>query len=115
MRWNIVFVIIVFLLAIVAGTMVYHNLEGWRTLDSAYFTVATVTTVGYGDFIPKTDGGKIFTIFFSLFGISTALYLFSLLGSFLFKRHVDEKVEQIRRAVKKEHVQKLKKKKIRKK
>lgn len=115
MRWNILFVIIVFLLAIVAGTIVYHNLEGWRILDSVYFTVATVTTVGYGDFVPHTDTGKIFTIFFSFFGIATALYLFSMLGGLIFERHVEKKVEQIKIAVKKEHVEKLKKSKRRKK
>lgn len=33
------------------------------------FPVATVATVGYGDVAPKTDLGKVFTIFLIIAGI----------------------------------------------
>ena len=32
--------------------------EDWTALDGLYFTVATFTTVGYGDFGPLTTGGR---------------------------------------------------------
>jgi voltage-gated potassium channel len=51
------------------GTWFYSRVEGWRLLDSLYFTVTTLTTVGYGDFQPRTDAGKIFTIFYIIVGI----------------------------------------------
>ena len=51
------------------GTLVYHFVEGWRWLDSFYFSVITLTTVGYGDFSPQTDFGKIFSIFYIISGI----------------------------------------------
>lgn len=35
-----------------AGTALFHELEGWSVLDSLYFTVVTLTSVGYGDFSP---------------------------------------------------------------
>ena len=34
-----------------------------------YFSVATISTVGYGDLTPQSDIGKIFTIFYMLVGI----------------------------------------------
>ena len=51
------------------GTIFYHSVEGWRWLDSLYFCVMTLATVGYGDFSPKTDLGKIFTMIYVFLGI----------------------------------------------
>jgi len=54
---------------LVLGTWFYARFEHWRLLDSLYFTVTTLTTVGYGDLSPQTDAGKIFTIFYLFVGI----------------------------------------------
>lgn len=55
------------------GSTVYHYLEGWSWLDSIYFSIITLTTIGYGDFSPQTNGGKLFTIFYILIGIGIIL------------------------------------------
>jgi hypothetical protein len=57
------------MLVIGLGTVFYSQVEGWRLLDALYFTVITLTTIGYGDFAPKTDAGKIFTIFYIFVGL----------------------------------------------
>jgi len=51
------------------GTVAYHYLEQFSWFDSFYFTIITLTTVGYGDFSPETFYGKLFTIAFVLIGI----------------------------------------------
>lgn len=51
------------------GTVFYHGVEGWRYLDALYFCVVTLGTVGFGDFAPQTDAGKIFTIVYMFVGI----------------------------------------------
>ncbi|MFT4521576.1 MAG: voltage-gated potassium channel [Bacteroidia bacterium] len=61
------------LLVICVGTATYHYVEEWRWLDSLYFSVITLTTVGYGDFTPQTDAGKIFTMFYIVIGIGIIL------------------------------------------
>lgn len=57
------------------GAVFYHMVEGWTWLDSIYFTVVTLATVGYGDFVPTTPLGKIFTIFYILVGITIFIAL----------------------------------------
>lgn len=54
---------------LIAGTVFYTLVEGWSLLDALYFSVVTLTTVGFGDFAPHTDLGKGFTIVFILAGI----------------------------------------------
>lgn len=55
------------------GTISYHYIEGWSYVDSLYFSVVTLTTIGFGDFAPQTDGGKLFTIFYIIMGIGVIL------------------------------------------
>ena len=56
-----------------AGTVFYHYVEKWRFLDSFYFSAITLATVGYGDFHPRTDVGKLFTVGYIIIGIGIIL------------------------------------------
>ncbi|TDL78075.1 two pore domain potassium channel family protein [Palleronia sediminis] len=47
----------------------YWYFEGWSVLDSVYFSVITIATVGYGDLAPQTAAGKIFTILYVFCGL----------------------------------------------
>ncbi len=61
------------IIILMVGTLTYHYLEGWSVVDSLYFSVVTLTTIGYGDFTPQTDAGKIFTIIYIVVGIGMIL------------------------------------------
>mmetsp|Transcript_35504 Transcript_35504/g.68068 ORF Transcript_35504/g.68068 Transcript_35504/m.68068 type:complete len:727 (-) Transcript_35504:749-2929(-) len=52
------------------GIIFYSQVEGWSLLDSVYFCITTLSTVGYGDLLPSTNGSKIFTSFFAVLGVS---------------------------------------------
>ncbi|HEX5271612.1 MAG TPA: potassium channel protein [Gemmataceae bacterium] len=72
---RLILIVVIPTLLILAGTLGYHLLEGWSLFDSLYFTVVTLTTIGYGDLTPKTDGGKLFTMVLVLGGVFTLFYL----------------------------------------
>lgn len=46
------------LLAICGGTCLGYYVEGWCAVDSAYFALISILTVGYGDFSPSTRLGR---------------------------------------------------------
>lgn len=66
-------VFMITLTLIVIATIVFWLVEGWSLLDSAYFSVVTIATVGYGDLAPKTAFGKIFTMVYIFCGIGIFL------------------------------------------
>jgi voltage-gated potassium channel len=54
---------------IACASVFYHYMEKWSWLDSVYFSVVAISTVGFGDISPQTAPGKIFTIFYLLVGL----------------------------------------------
>jgi hypothetical protein len=63
------------LVLILAGTLFYARVEHWTLFHSLYFSVTTLTTVGYGDFTPQTEVGRAFTMFYVLIGLGVVLSL----------------------------------------
>lgn len=57
------------LFTVLYGTVFYHIVEGFSWVDSVYFAVITLTTVGYGDLAPQTNIGKLFTVYYVLNGL----------------------------------------------
>mmetsp|Transcript_57489 Transcript_57489/g.67130 ORF Transcript_57489/g.67130 Transcript_57489/m.67130 type:complete len:349 (+) Transcript_57489:118-1164(+) len=56
---------------IAIGTLAFsYVFEKWPIVDSMYFSVVTFTTIGYGDFHPTTDAGRLFTCFWAISGVS---------------------------------------------
>src|SRR5262245_9460468 len=61
--------LVIVVVTVSIGSLFYWRVEHRTMLDSVYFSVMTLSTVGYGDISPKTALGKIFTIFYVLVGL----------------------------------------------
>ena len=85
--FGVVFVILV------TGVFFYHNIEGWRYIDALYFSVTTLTTVGYGDIAPITDAGKMFTVGYILVGIGVLLSFVNVIANHALKGRISVKLD----------------------
>ncbi len=78
------------------GTVGIHLLEGISWLDSLFFIVITATTVGY-ELLPRlSDNGKIFIIFYLIFGLGIFTYSVSLLGQWIVRQQMSSMLEKRR-------------------
>lgn len=48
----------------IGGGLIVGAIEGWPVLDCFYYSIITITTVGFGDLSPKSEGARIFAIFY---------------------------------------------------
>ncbi len=92
---------------IVIGSLVIFSVESQHPdsqinsmLDAVWWTVATVTTVGYGDVVPVTDTGKIVAIFYMFFGIGVLALFLSVLGTSFYKHRFEKEEKDISHAQK---------------
>ena len=71
---------------LLSGTTFFTLVEGWSVLDSFYFSVTTLTTVGFGDPAPTTALGKIFTILYIFVGLGVIGGFINVLAKHTFAR-----------------------------
>lgn len=95
-----------FAVVILFGTAAFSWLEGWDLLDSLYFTVYTVTTVGYGDLAPSPEN-RLFTSVFILVCATLAIACIAVIGNWIVsviqkrgaRRRAGESSDRARRAM----------------
>ena len=104
---------IIYAFVMLAGVYVsaiagFHYAEGWGWEDSIYFTTSTITTVGYGDLVPHTYFGRLFTIPLMWIGIAVGLYFIYTIqdyGKNKVERRIDWTLEHVDR-IRKKHLPK---------
>jgi voltage-gated potassium channel len=62
-------------LTAVAGAEAFRAVEGIPTGEALYWSLSTITTVGYGDVTPQTEEGRIIAVTVMLVGIGFAAVL----------------------------------------
>ncbi|XP_070569175.1 TWiK family of potassium channels protein 18-like [Ptychodera flava] len=79
----VVLMLVVFIYVLICAA-IFSAMEGWPYAASAYFSVITITTVGFGDYIPDTDPNT--KHFFISFYIVTGLLLLSICINLMLSR-----------------------------
>lgn len=68
-----------------------HNPDVFQhPFDSVWYTIVTLTTVGYGDLTPATTQGKIVGIILMIFGVAVTGVVTGKIASFLVERQLKE-------------------------
>jgi len=68
-----------FAVFLLLGSLVFHVLEGWTYLEALYFSFTTLTTIGFGDYLPSTHISKIFAIFYIIVGLGNCASIIAVL------------------------------------
>ncbi len=64
-------------------------LEGAKFLDALFMTVITITTIGYEEYVPLSDLGRIFTIFLALGGAGFFFYILALFSEVMVSKTIE--------------------------
>jgi voltage-gated potassium channel Kch len=79
--------LLVFAFSMIAlATVTFWLLEDWSLLDAAFFSVVTISTVGYGELVPQTVLGKLFAMFYILVGLGVFVAAASAVAEALMRR-----------------------------
>jgi len=95
---------------LVGATYFYWHVEGWSVVDSLYFSVMTMSTIGYGDLVPTTTFSKLFTIMFAILSIGVFVAVASKLVTIVLDRdkNIRQKRKQISTTIKSDKLNKEK-------
>ncbi|MCG8452297.1 MAG: bacteriohemerythrin [Spirochaetales bacterium] len=78
-------------LILLIGTFGYPLIEeGWTLLDGFYMTAISITTVGFGETLPLSSWGRVFTIFIIFAGIGAAAVFASQLAQAFLESHFQQ-------------------------
>jgi len=78
---------VLLLLFLFGGAFVYHMLEPWSYLQSLYFCFVTLSTVGFGDFLPSSTVSRAFSIFFMISGLGVCASIIAVLTGLVQQGH----------------------------
>jgi len=95
----VLILLLIFTGVVIIGTAAIYAVESQTEseintmLDAVWWTVATITTVGYGDIVPLSELGRIIGIFYMFFGVTFIALSISIVGTRLYKKKFEKEEE----------------------
>lgn len=93
MRARVEHLLLILVALVGSSTVFFRYIEGWSWLDAYFFTMVTLSTVGYGTLVPETTIGKLATTALVVFGIA----IFAALINELSNRTVRSRLRDLER------------------
>lgn len=72
---------------LIGNAYIFQEVENVSTLDSFYWVITTITTVGYGDIYPTHTITKIMAMFLMIVGVAIMSYINGLIISFVIEQN----------------------------
>ncbi len=88
----------ILLLLLAMGTVFVHEVEGWGWIDSAYFAVTAITTLGAANLVPQREITKLFLIVWLPIGIGVGFTVLASIGARILGSQ-RKRLERIRQTV----------------
>lgn len=73
----ILIALVALIAVILGGTVAFMQLEGFNFMDAIWLTVITITTVGFGDVVPKSPAGRAIALLLVVCGVWLFTYVLS--------------------------------------
>lgn len=87
---KLIFTFFLMTLSIVVGIIGYMILENYSALDAFYMTIVTISTVGFREVEPLSDGGKVFTSFYIISNLVFFAFIVSTLAQYIFEGELNK-------------------------
>jgi len=71
------------ILGVLTGVIGFVMIEGYSVLNSFYMAIITISTVGFKEVQPLSDGGKIFTNVYIILNLTIFAYVVSVITTYL--------------------------------
>jgi voltage-gated potassium channel len=89
-KFRLVFFAVILIIILTVGVAGFMKFEDLSPFEALYFTVVTISTVGYGDIHPSTLQGSILAIVLIVIGVGTFLGIIATITEFLMHRREDK-------------------------
>lgn len=86
-RRQIIALWVLLCLFLFGGAFIYTQLETWTYLESLYFCFVTLSTVGFGDYLPSSPASKGFSIFYMVAGLGVCASIIAVMTGWVADSH----------------------------
>jgi hypothetical protein len=81
---------------VLLGMLIGVKIEGWSPNEAWYQAVTTASTVGYGDFTPQTQLGRLLFVFFIPVGVAACVFCTGTIQEYIMRRRQGDHIKSVK-------------------